>query len=99
MKSSTGNVGIGSPIPAYNLDVAGDVNITGNYKVNGVNFTGSQWTTSGTNIYNNNTGNIGVNVSAPNSYGKLQVNGVINFHGGNPGAVPANNMSAGSSTI
>src|SRR5690606_35000879 len=30
-------VGIGITNPAYALDVAGDVNVTGNFKVNGVN--------------------------------------------------------------
>jgi microcystin-dependent protein len=34
-----GNVGIGTTSPAYALDVAGDLNITGNYKVNGTNLT------------------------------------------------------------
>ena len=33
----TGNVGIGPVIPTHALDVVGDVNITGNYKVNGAN--------------------------------------------------------------
>lgn len=33
----TGNVGVGVLAPAYKLDVAGDVNITGAFKVNGVN--------------------------------------------------------------
>lgn len=40
-----GNVGIGVSNPGYKLDVSGDCNITGNYKVNGVNIstgTGSQ---------------------------------------------------------
>ncbi len=34
---NTGKVGIGNSTPAYNLDVTGDVNVTGNFKVNGVN--------------------------------------------------------------
>ena len=39
---STGKVGIGSSgAPAYALDVTGDVNVTGNFKVNGVNFGGN----------------------------------------------------------
>jgi len=47
----------------------------------------------------NDTGNVGINVTAPNAYGKLQVNGIANIHGGNPSAVPNNNMSAGSLVI
>ncbi len=39
----------------------------------------SQWTTSGTNIYSNNTGSVGIGVSAP--LHKLDVNGVINGRG------------------
>ena len=34
---NSGSVGIGVAAPAYKLDVAGDVNISGNFKVNGVN--------------------------------------------------------------
>jgi len=34
---STGQVGIGTKSPAYAIDVAGDLNITGDYKVNGTN--------------------------------------------------------------
>lgn len=33
------NVGIGTATPAYKLDVTGDVNVSGNFKVNGVNIT------------------------------------------------------------
>ncbi|MBC7421356.1 MAG: hypothetical protein H7328_11565, partial [Bdellovibrio sp.] len=44
---SSGNVGIGTTAPAYALSVSGDVNVTGNFKVNGVNFTGSFWSLSG----------------------------------------------------
>ena len=34
---NTGNVGVGTQSPAYAVDVAGDVNVTGNFKVNGTN--------------------------------------------------------------
>jgi hypothetical protein len=32
---TTGNVGINQPSPAYKLDVAGDINTTGQYRING----------------------------------------------------------------
>jgi len=34
---NTGNIGVGTQSPAYAVDVAGDVNVTGNFKVNGTN--------------------------------------------------------------
>jgi len=46
-----------------------------------------------------NNGNLSINVISPNIYGKLQVNGVVNFHNGNNEAVPNNYMKSGSLTI
>ena len=44
---STGNVKLGSGVGAYTLDVGGDVNVTGNFKVNGTNIsTGTGTVTS-----------------------------------------------------
>jgi len=40
---ASGNVGIGTTNPGYKLDVAGDVNITGAYRVNGSLLTASNW--------------------------------------------------------
>jgi len=39
----------------------------------------AQWTTSGTNIYNSNSGNVGVGTTSPSE--KLHINGNINFSG------------------
>jgi hypothetical protein len=61
------NVGIGTTAPNYKLDVVGTLNAT-ELRVNGTVFTGaSQWTTNGTNIYNNNTGNVFIGASTNSS--------------------------------
>jgi microcystin-dependent protein len=43
---SGGNVGIGTATPAYPLDVTGDINISGNFRVNGTPLTGTGTVTS-----------------------------------------------------
>jgi hypothetical protein len=43
---SGGNVGVGVGTPAYKLDVAGDVNVTGNFRVNGTALAGTGTVTS-----------------------------------------------------
>lgn len=64
------NVGINQSTPAQALDVQGTVNATGfiagasGITLGGVNNTSWPWTTSGSNIYNNNTGNVGIGTSA-----------------------------------
>ena len=57
--ASNGNLGIGTTNPTYPLDVNGDINYTGTLRLNGVPVTlgGSQWTTSGSDIYYT-TGNV-----------------------------------------
>jgi len=67
----------------YNLDVSGNINFSGLLLQNGSIYGGSgsiygdsgssEWTTSGTNIYNNKSGNIGIGTSSP-TY-KLDVSG------------------------
>jgi cytoskeletal protein CcmA (bactofilin family) len=64
VNQQNGNVGIGTSTPNYTLDVNGSINYTGTLYQNGTSFTGSQWTTSGTNIYYNN-GSVGIGTSTP----------------------------------
>ena len=83
LSTLTGRVGIGkAPHATYPCDVLGDLNISGTFRVGGVpiSSTASVWTTSGTNIYNNNTGNVGVGTNDPGTY-KLYVNGTTFFNG------------------
>jgi hypothetical protein len=76
-----GNVGIGITNPAYKLDVSGQIHATGDIctDVGGGKCLssaggGSQWTTSGSNIYYN-LGNVGIGTANPAQ--KLEVSGKI----------------------
>jgi len=73
-----GKVGIGTTSLTSNLTVAGTIESTSG----GIKFpdgsvqntaTAGQWATSGTNIYNNNSGNVGIGATSPAQ--KLEVNG------------------------
>ncbi len=66
-----GNVGIGTTTPTAKLHVAGDLKVDGTITSSGG---GSQWTTSGANIYYN-TGNVGIGTATPQQ--KLDVAGSI----------------------
>ncbi len=78
MIDEAGRVSIGIPSPSYSLDVSGDVNVTGNFRVNGSILGSSQWTTSGSHIYYN-SGNVGIGTSTPNF--KLELAGVSSNDG------------------
>jgi chaperonin cofactor prefoldin len=74
---SDSRVGIGKTDPGYSLDVTGDINISGNFRINGTIFTGgatSQWITSSTNIYYN-TGNVGIGTTTVNE--RLTIFGTV----------------------
>lgn len=68
---TSGNVGIGKN-PLYTLDVKGDINTTGVYRVNGVEQSGSGYWTLGTgsDIYRL-SGNVGIGTTTPDT--KLHV--------------------------
>jgi fibronectin-binding autotransporter adhesin len=82
-----GNVGIGTTNPGYTLDVAGDINFTGTLRQNGTAFSGSRWTTSGSNILYN-TGNVGIGITNPSA--RLDVS-----HNGTTPALEANQTGTG----
>jgi len=71
-----GNVGIGTPTPAYKLDVNGPINAA-SLNINGQPLIGTQWTTAGASI--SYTGKVGIGTTLtnnPNNY-SLAVNGTI----------------------
>ena len=69
-----GNVGIGVTNPSHLLDVAGNINFTGDLYQNGSLYQSSQWSTGSTGIYY-----IGANVSINSTVAsyELDVNGTI----------------------
>jgi predicted acyltransferase (DUF342 family) len=67
------------------LQVGGDVNITGVFKINGNTISTSQWITSGNNIYYNSAGNVmmgNTTTNRTNPFHKLTVNPAVNTNFG-----------------
>ena len=96
---NNGNIGINQTNPQYKLDVDGDINMStgSSFRINGVAQTfgggtgSSYWSASGSDIYANNNGNVGIKTSPAydldvdgdiNLTGDLRINGVAQTFGG-----------------
>jgi hypothetical protein len=74
---SDGNVGINTSVPAYKLDVDGDINLTGEIRKSGTIWNpsgGGVWTQTNANIHYT-TGNVGIGTTNPTH--TLTVSGTI----------------------
>ncbi len=73
------NVGIGTSVPQYDLDVNGDINFTGTFYQDGSQFVASRWTAgTGNDIYRLN-GDVGIGTTNPQA--PLDVVGNIKLTG------------------
>jgi len=95
--STNTKVGINRVDPQYNLDVTGDINLTGTLYQNGSEFNPSLWSESTGNVYRS-SGNVGIGLSTPEKelhiYTTNQDNGatiLLQSDGGN-GGIPESSI-------
>ena len=98
--TTNGNVGIGTTTPGYKLDVAGDINFTGNLRQNGSIYNGgtsSQWTTTAGNIsYTSGSVVVGSTISAGTMIASpsATISNIVASTSLTAGTVVASNVSA-----
>jgi hypothetical protein len=81
VNASTDRVGINKAVPAYALDVVGDINFTGTFREDGVAFAGSPWNIeTSPDAVNYTAGNVGIGLADPAA--NLHVNGDVLITGG-----------------
>jgi hypothetical protein len=78
--TSGGNVGINKTVPAFTLDVNGDLNFAGTLYQGGVAYAGSPWTTNGSDIYYT-TGDVGIGTASPSAPLHVAGGTIINSDG------------------
>ena len=101
-----GKVGVGTSVPAYKLDVDGDINLSGDFYQGGSPFVSSLWTDGTDSLYyrsnvevgtanlfvDTTTGNVGIGTDAPTH--TLDVHGTANV-----GALTATSVSGNGSAL